>query len=96
LPPGRLAIRVFCFGWVDDGRFQQSVDALIYFPLGEAAAAGGGLEFNGDALVLGAPLPEPAHGVRAEFGLDRGIAEASQGALDPVEERVLGKPTQFG
>ena len=76
--------------------FQQGVHLLGNFPLDETAAAGGGLEFNGDALVLGAPLLEPAHGIHAEFGLDRGIAEAGQGAFHPVEERVLGESAQLG
>jgi len=76
--------------------FQQGVHLLGNFPLNETAAAGGGLEFNGDALVLGAPLLEPAHGFHGEFGLNRGIAEAGQGAFHPVEEWVLSESAQLG
>jgi hypothetical protein len=37
---------------------KQRVDALIYFSLNQAAAAGGRLEFNGDPLVFGAQVAQ--------------------------------------
>ncbi len=42
---------------------------LIDFPLDEAAAAGGRLEVEGGALIVGAALPELAHGIQAGPGV---------------------------
>ena len=63
-----------------------------------AAAAGGGFEIEGDALVLGAAAPELAHGIDVEAGpgSGRGSAEVGQRAFDVGRERVPGQLAQFG
>jgi hypothetical protein len=68
---------------------------LVNFALDEAAATGGSLEFNGNTLVLGAPVPEFAYSIHAENGSGWGITEVGHYAFYPVEERVLCEPAQF-
>ena len=64
--------------------------------IGNLDACAQGWDAAGDALVLGTPVPEFAYGIHAEIGADRGIAEVGECAFEPVEERVLGEPAQFG
>jgi hypothetical protein len=74
---------------------EKDVGPLVDFPLGEAAAAGGRLEIDGDALVLGAAAPELAHGIHAEAGPVRRGAEIGQRTLELGRERVPGELAQF-
>jgi hypothetical protein len=74
---------------------EERVDTLINFPFREAAVAGGCLEFDGNALVLSAPLPKFAHGIYADIGPGREIAEIRHYVLDPGEERIPRQAAQF-
>jgi hypothetical protein len=74
---------------------QKGVGPLIDFPLDEAAAAGGRLEISGDALILGAPHPELAHGFQAGPGPRRDAAGAGQRALGAGRQRLPGQLAQF-
>jgi hypothetical protein len=68
---------------------KEFIDALTNFPLDETATAGGGLEFGGDSLVPGAPVPEFAYCIHAYIGLGRGLAKVIQYAFKPIKRRVL-------
>jgi hypothetical protein len=74
---------------------QKGVDAPVYFPLDEAAAAGGRFEINGDTLILGAPLPKLADGIDTEHDPGRDVAEIGQHALDIGRERFPAQLAQF-
>jgi hypothetical protein len=74
---------------------QKGVGPLIDFPLDEAAAAGDGLEISRDALILGAPLPELAHGFYVGSGPRRDAAEIGQRAFDVGRQRLPGQLAQF-
>jgi len=54
---------------------QEGVDPLAYLPLGEPAAAGGGLQLIGYAQVFGARAPEHTDGLDSRAGADGGIVE---------------------
>ena len=78
---------------------------LVDFPLDEAAAAGGRLEAEGSALILGTALPELAHGIEAGPGVPPGAltesdfgarAESEQSAFRVGEERFPGQLAQLG
>jgi hypothetical protein len=68
---------------------KEFIYALTNFPLDETATAGGSLEFGGDSLVPGAPVPEFAYCIHAYIGLGRGLAKVSQYAFKPIKRRVL-------
>jgi hypothetical protein len=68
---------------------KEFIYALTNFPLDEAATAGGGLEFGGDSLVPGAPVPEFAYCIHAYIGLGRDLAKVSQYAFKPIKRRIL-------
>ena len=59
--------------------------------------SGGCLQVEGGALILGAALPELAHGVEAGSGVPFGaLAESKQRAFRLGEERLPGQLAQFG
>jgi hypothetical protein len=47
---------------------ESRIDPAIQFLLDEPAAAGGRLEFSGNAQVLGTPCPESANALDADTG----------------------------
>jgi hypothetical protein len=62
---------------------EQRVDALTYFSLNQMAAAGGRLEFNGDALVSGAQVAQFVDSIQINLNAVRPIDKIGNDIIDP-------------
>jgi hypothetical protein len=62
---------------------KQRVDALTYFSLNQTAARGGGLEFNGDALMPGTQVAQFVDSIQVNLGAGRAIDEIGNNIIDP-------------
>ena len=62
---------------------KQRVDELTYFSLNQTAAGGGGLEFNGDALMSGTQVAQFVDSIQVNLGAGWPIDEIGNNMIDP-------------
>ena len=89
-PRARVARTCCAARWCSRG--EQHIDALTDLPLDKSATAGGSLELTRDTQVLGAPLPEPAHGPHADIALAGIPTEVGERLLERFKTRILRQP----